>query len=332
MNNCFWVVVLMISSIQCKMTQKDKENPVSTEGIIALDTLPSVSGLAVTDDAAYIVGDDSPWLFKYTRDLRPLDKFLLVKGFVLEGRIPKALKPDFECMAQIQERGITNLLIFGSGSKTPERDLLIKVNVQEPQNPQILLLTPFYDHIVSLSGGTRADLNMEAALVSGKELYLFNRADNRIYVTDWYVLLAALNPLSTEEAVPLPDIRQYKIDLPELEGVKAGFSGACSLPGHNRILFTATIEDTENWIADGEVLGSYLGVLDLSSPEQGKLVNIALVPGKDGRPLKDKLESVDIMITSENGDMKLLAVADNDDGTSLLLELRVKASFWKEGE
>lgn len=333
MKNCFWIVILSINSIQCNMVYKnkgnDQGNPVIVNDTFTHSNLPSGSGLAVVNDTVYVIGDDSPWLFKYSKDRKISEKLLLIEGFAPEGRIPKPVKPDFECMAQIQDRDETLLLIFGSGSKSPERDVLVKVVVQEPEITQRYSLTAFYDRLAQFSGGTRKGLNIEAAMVSGKELYLFNRADNAIFVTDWQEFL---NTLPDKEAIRKLEIRHFKVSLPELKGVSAGFSGACLLPDTNKILFTATLEDTENWIADGEVLGSYLGVLDMSKPDKEKLVNIFLVLGKDGKPIKDKLESVAILSAGENGDLELLAVADNDDGTSLLLELTMKASFLKREE
>lgn len=324
MKNFFWGVVLVIISIQCQMAHQEKEIPVLVEKMLTLDTVPSGSGLAVVDDSIFIVGDDSPWLFQYSTDYRPLGRYLLVSGFPLEGRIPKPVKPDFECLAEATEGESTLLLIFGSGSKSPERDMLIKVDVQQPNDPQIFSLTAFYDHLLSIMEGTRADLNIEAAVVIGKDLYLFNRGDNSIFVVDWRNLL---ENLPNEQALQELDIRQYKVELPEREGVSAGLSGACASPDQSSLIFTATLEATENWIADGEILGSYLGVLEVSKLQEGRVASIWLIEDSEGSPIKDKLESVAILDESPAGDIKALAVADNDDGTSKLLELRIARSF-----
>lgn len=320
----FWLAVLVFCNMSCMENMNNY--PFRVTKAITQSNLPSGSGLAVVESAIYIVGDDSPWLFKYSKDFEPLNKYLLLEGFPLEGRIPKAVKPDFESMAEVQEGGNTSLLIFGSGSISPERDMLIKVDTQQMENPQVFSLTTFYDHLLFLMGGSRADLNIEGALVIKEELFLFNRADNQIFVVNWKNLLKSLQD---EKAIRSLDIRQFKIDLPDREGVIAGFSGACFVPEQNKILFTATLEATEDWIADGEILGSYLGVLDLNKLSEGKAEKLFLVLGEDGQPIKDKLESLAIHNLREDGALRLVAVADNDDGTSRLLELEVDASFLK---
>jgi hypothetical protein len=43
-----------------------------------------------------------------------------------------------------------------------------------------------------------------------------------------------------------------------------------------------------------------------------------------GEPRKEKLEAVDILRTEANGDIILLAISDNDNGSSRLLQLRLK--------
>ena len=308
------------------MTKKDKEILVSVEKTLTLDTLPSGSGIAVVNESVFIVGDDSPWLFQLSEDLEIINRYLMVEGFPTEGRIPKAAKPDFECMAEAKEGESTLLLIFGSGSKSPERDLLVMVDAQKPDKPEVVSLTTFYDHLLSMTGGTRADLNMEAALLIGTHLYLFNRGDNSIFVLDWKSLL---RNLPDKQALQEMNIRHYTLELPEREGVRAGLSGACTGPDENQIIFTATLEATENWIADGEILGSYLGVLDVEKLQEGEVERISLIEDKEGFPIKDKLESVAVRKVSPEGNVLVLAVADNDDGTSKLLELQIDHTFMR---
>ncbi len=295
------------------------------EDTLTIESIPSGSGLAVIKDTVFVVGDDSPWLFQLSPALEEVNRFLMVEGFQEEGRIPKPLKPDFECLAEFQKGGSTFLLAFGSGSKSPERDLVVKINLDRPEKPEKYSLLAFYDYLLTGTGESRENLNMEAALVADNKLYLFNRGTNTIFVMS---LDGFLRYLKAPLEVEMPKFQHYPFKLPEVEGISAGFSGASALPGSSEILFTATLEATQNWIADGEIMGSYLGIIDLDRLAAGEVEKVEMVKNDRGEVLKDKLESVAVLKKNPDGSLKVLVVADNDDGTSKVMRLRIEEGFY----
>lgn len=313
----FWCSLLLLN-VQC-MENKDQVK-VTVEKTLSLDLLPSGSGLAVVDQNIYICGDDSPYLFQLSADYQISEKHLLLKAFVGTNRIAKKNKPDFESMTVTEWQGQPSLLIFGSGSKSPERDWLVITPLQDPGKPQFYSLTNFYNAIAAAEGNGREALNIEGAVQVGQQLWLLNRGNNTIITISWNKFS---DYLQEEVASGEPPFLLHHLILPEIDGKQARFSGACEIPGTKKILFTATVEDTDNWIDDGEILGSYIGMLDENSLQHETVQHSWLFADKEGNALKVKLESIDVL-KLENKGLKALAIADNDAGSTELMELQLK--------
>jgi hypothetical protein len=83
------------------------------------------------------------------------------------------------------------------------------------------------------------------------------------------------------------------------------------------------MEDTKDWVTDGDISGSYVGVLDIITPQELRLNTGLLLKGVGGirdTTMKIKLESLDVISKSKKS-IELEAVADNDDGTSSFFRL-----------
>ena len=159
------------------------------------------------------------------------------------------------------------------------------------------------------------DFNIEGATIARQELYLFNRGNNMIIQVNWPEFIDYISSPSKKK---FPNFIIHKVELPSIAGVQAGFSGACTLDDQT-ILFTASVEDTKNWVDDGEILGSYIGMMTLSS--QGPQLKRSFLLEKDGKPIITKLESIDLVSASK--ELIVEAVADNDDGTSTCYRIRL---------
>ncbi|CAN5732345.1 hypothetical protein BH24BAC1_BH24BAC1_16860 [soil metagenome] len=286
-----------------------------------LPAVSSASGMALVGNSVFIAGDDSPFLFRLSPKGEVRSRHLLFPEYRDLPRIPKSQKADLESIAEGTYQGKEQLFIFGSGSKSPERDLLLWVDPAAPAVPGQFRLTSFYDRIVTESLMAKTDLNIEGAVVAEGQLYLFNRGRNNIIGTDWEAFTRYL-----DGDLPLQDLPLTFIDLtlPAINGIEARFSGACFLPEEAAILFTATVEDTPNWIDDGEVLGSFVGLLPLHNLTSGATLPTSLLLDQTGNPAAEKVESIAFRGYAGNGELLVLAAVDNDDGTSKLLELRVK--------
>jgi hypothetical protein len=124
-----------------------------------------------------------------------------------------------------------------------------------------------------------------------------------------------------EETIPSTSVNLRQIELPESNGIVAGFSGACLVPASNDILFTASLEDTPNVIDDGPSLGSFLGKIHYSRYPDKKPVTVRVTI--DGNLYPGKIESIAIEKVISENEIEALVVTDNDEGPSELLRVRV---------
>lgn len=315
---------ILIFSLLSMLTH-NQEKMITTGRSVLLKNIPSGSGLAVEGDTVYIVGDDSPFLFALGPGYELKDKTLLLPSFREMDRIPKPLKPDLESLLSDTSGMHPVLYAFGSGSKTVERDSLLQIATGGEITVEHFSLSEFYGVLMKRMKIGIEDFNLEGAALMEGTLYLFNRGNNHIISLRWNDFRAFLK----EEMEPSGlEMEFYPIDLPEINGVTAGFSGACPVPGKGALLFTATVEDTQNWIDDGEILGSFVGSLSVDALEKGKPVRTVLVTNEEGAAVLEKLESVDIVSRTPEGHYHALSVADNDDGASTLLELIISRDFF----
>ena len=118
---------------------------------------------------------------------------------------------------------------------------------------------------------------------------------------------------------PFPEATFQKIKLPAINGREARLSGACTL-NDRQILFSASVEDTPDWTKDGPVLGSFIGSYNINR----KTVDACyLLQDVTGKPMKEKIESLDILHSQESEAISIVAVSDDDNGISKLFRLRI---------
>ncbi|GAB3740019.1 hypothetical protein GCM10027594_20100 [Hymenobacter agri] len=274
--------------------------------------LPSASGVEIIGPTAYVIGDDSPFL--YLLDAATLAVRSRVALFETDafgtGRIPKATKPDLEAMTALTwPDGRAGVLVLGSGS-TPARATGWFVPVSE-QVPQRVDLSPLYA-LLSAQLPAGVALNLEAAATSATELLLFQRTVGRADAALLFVLplAATLAFLAGTTGAQAPAAHQLVFELPMLDGSPAGFSGATFVDG---LLFvSASVENTADAVLDGAVLGSFIGVVDVVA---GK-ATLARLAWADGRPYFGKVEGLAVRQQLAPGHFELLLVTDDDAGGS----------------
>lgn len=277
---------------------------------IELKGIPSGSGIICTNDSYYIVGDDSPTLFVLNKDLDVVKRIALQDIDLKEGnRIPKPLKADYEAMELIHEN---ELVIFGSGSKSPQRDVFVRVLLQHEPKIETYTITYFYNHLKSLEVLADSELNIEATAFSNDTLYLFNRNKNVVLSFRYEDLLAYVQGDGS-----LPSIKTKRIALPKINGIEAGFSGAVALKNEHKILFTASVENTSNAYDDGDILGSYIGMLDIANDFADDKIPYCLV--QDTKE-KLKVESISVISELSEGKTEVVLITDNDKGASELIK------------
>jgi hypothetical protein len=274
--------------------------------------LPSGSGIAKHGGLYYAIGDDSPFLFTLDQDFKVIERTLLLENSPSEYRISKAEKPDFEALELIDDR---ELVLFGSGSKSPQRDIFIRILLEEVMRIERYDLTDFYGNINEMTVMQGSELNIEAAAFDQNRLFLFNRKKNVIFQFDYKLFLQYLKG---EFGFPTP--KCYTYTLPKINHIEAGFSGATVLPKASKIIFTASVEDTDNAYDDGEILGSLIGTIDLSDEGVSDAFDYCLIPNSKE---KLKVESVTVVQEHSDGSAVLILISDDDKGNSTLVRSKL---------
>lgn len=274
--------------------------------------LPSASGIEIIGPTAYVIGDDSPFLYLLdAATLAVLSRVALFKTDAFgTGRIAKATKPDLEAMAALTwPNGQAGVLVLGSGS-TPAREVGWFVSVAG-STPQRVDLAPLYAQLrAHLPAGTV--LNLEAAATTETELLLFQRTVGRADAALLFVLplAAVLHQLAGTTKAELPKPHQLVFELPSIDGCPAGFSGATFVKG--RLFVSASVENTTDAVLDGAVLGSFVGVVDIAAQK----ATFARLAWADGRPYYGKVEGLAVRQQLPDGQFELLLVTDDDAGGS----------------
>ncbi|HXA01479.1 MAG TPA: hypothetical protein VNW99_05785, partial [Cytophagaceae bacterium] len=298
-----------------------------------LEDLPSASGMEVINGIIYIVGDNSPYLYKLDHSLKVLEKIELFKSELKDGVIPKAVKPDLECMARLSINNYPHILMMGSGSKSPYRDVACLVKLPTNYNRKHVItnisVADLYNLLRSnheiINGG---ELNLEGAAVSQENLILFNRSSSGSKNVALYFNLEEFVEYlqGHTEMTPFPVILDY--DLPSISNVRSGFSGADVFD--DKLFFTSAVENTTNAIDDGEVFGSFIGWMPVSkvANTKGSVRNKNSIQDTvqlmfDGKPYIGKVESISVY-EKDAEKYIALAVTDSDGGDSEILMLEIE--------
>ena len=217
-----------------------------------IDGIGSASGLFLHEDLLYIIGDSSGYLNEYNIKTKNLRKIQILFDKTLDQleNIPKSLKPDFEILCQHGDK----LYMLGSGS-TPKRNLMIEFDL-ETQKVIQKDLTNTYTKLKAIAKIDDQNFNLEGAIFTGNEWLLFNRGNG----------MDAKNGIFKIQEAELPKTKQAKFNpfkLPNIDHVESSFTDAVLVK--NEIFFIATAEDTKSTYADGEIMGSFIGSINLQT-------------------------------------------------------------------
>lgn len=205
----------------------------------------SASGLIYQAPILYLISDNSEYLYEFQTQTQELLKHPVLEN--ASENIPKKDKADFEAIAHFEDK----LYIFGSGS-TAKRNKMIEINTIEKEiRPQDL--TDLYSVMQSFGQIKSKDFNLEGAIYTGNEWYLFNRGNGKSSKNVVFTIYG--KDLVNEYNILSNDYR-----LPKINGVRSSFTDAVLVD--NKIYFLATAEDTQSTYLDGAVLGSLIGCID----------------------------------------------------------------------
>ncbi|QCR25113.1 hypothetical protein [Pontibacter sp. SGAir0037] len=330
----------------------------SIQNKVFYDKIPSASGLEAVGKYYYVIGDDSPFLYKLDQDFQLVERLVLsdTANFIT-GRVPKAEKLDLEGMTSFLRNNKHYLLLLGSGSGPMRNSAFLVENAGSPNSNVVVTvhkLEDLYAQIQSSGALQNAELNIEGVAASNDKLFLLQRGvgdgSNILlsYDLDEFFRFLTYNPVEQESAdsglslsggagigdatenlhvptFPAPAIHQFH--LPILGDLQAGFSGAFVFD--EKLFFTASIENTADAVNDGEVLGSYIGYIPLDAipADDSAIVSVpaAVITRPDGATYIGKVESLVVLEKSGGGRRyRIIAVSDDDRGNSELLEVQLR--------
>lgn len=324
--NILGLIALAIITFSCCNTN-DYQISLSNVEVTHVNNISSASGIEFYNNNFYVIGDDNPWLYTLNQDLEIIDqKKISSIDTMVKGRIPKGLKADFECIGIDKFGESINLVIISSGSVNDSRDTAYIIDITNPDKRSSKNLRPLFENIkISAKLPLDNEINIEGITFYENHVYLFHRGN----VSENFVAKISSTEFKNYflQNSEIPDIEIYWFDLPVHNNIPSGFSGACIHPNKSGIIFTASMEDTKSEVDDGEVSGSYIGYIPISTIKKGNY-SATLLTVED-KPLAKKIESV-CVIQNDNksiekkNQLELVCVCDNDDGTSDIIKLMME--------
>ncbi len=281
-----------------------------------LDYYPSASAIEFFNKQFFVMGDDASNLLLLDSNLLVTDSIQLFS--FTEKRIPKAIKPDLEAMTIVRDSNQLRLLILGSGSLAPYRNIALLI---DPLTRQVdsIRLDLFYQRL--LANGFN-EINIEGACTIQNSIILSNRG-NKTLPKNYLVFTSgsfwkdqAISPITV---VPVG----FSTDSMVFNGV----SGMSYAPKGDRLIMTVSTEDTRNALEDGAIGKSYLWIVkNISSKRNLKAINpdqVIDLDELDSRFKGQKIESVCVTKETKKS-IHLVLAADNDDGSSTLFKMIVE--------
>ena len=315
-----YLLFLIIALIQASCANQKAGIKINVIRQVFLSEVSSASGIVYHDNRLYIVGDDVPWMYILDKEFTILNKVRL-SGIdsMVNGRIPKSVKPDFESLELLSFGGSTSLNIFSSGSMTNSRDTSYTFYLND-RRIKHRTLRPIYEHIKAEAlMSSQDEINIEGVAFSETAGYFLHRGNISGNIIAAFHKERLINYLDNDLNA-FPEAKIYQFDLPDDNQLQSGFSGACMIPNNYGILFTASLESTDDVISDGGILGSYVGIIPINTISEGHYVSALLSIDKETLP--KKLEGITIK-SLEDRKIIAYAVCDNDDGTSDIFELEI---------
>ena len=314
-----YLILLFFISINVNAQNNESITKINKEK--HLTYLPSASGVEVINGNIYVIGDDSPYLFQLDYDFSIIDKMLITGNDSMSGgRVPKAIKSDFESMASFSDGDDILLAVLSSGSKEVMRDTIHIISTLYKKVLHSKNIRPLFEVIRTNANFLKTDeINMEAMAFNETSVFIMQRGNNNKNIIVSFDRKVFMNYLASDDT-QVPEMKIYWFTLPTLDNTISGFSGACFLPDNKTLLFTASLEATSNAYDDGEILGSYLGIINLTNIENGGIKTELL--SQDNKPIKTKLEGISVKAMNNNN-ATVIAVSDNDDGTSWIFEIEL---------
>ncbi len=275
-----------------------------------LKHIAASSGIQIINDDLYTLSDDELFLTKY--NLNSFTKGTTIP--ILLGSLPsdntlrKKQKPDWEALTFLPPNLIKPsgaLLLIPSGS-TPSR---YKAGIFPLNNSgeKIIDFSRLYGEFLK----NIKELNIEAVTVNDKYIKFFNRGngtlkENAIINVNLNLFIQyLLDPTSKKFNISelISSTKFYNSNLINKSAPMATFSDAVALK-NGEILFVAAVENTISTYDDGEVLGSYIGLLDINDNIKW-MSPLSINIKAEGIAVKESDSNIEIFITNDPDDPQI---------------------------
>ncbi len=257
-----------------------------------INGIGAASGLVYKNNSLYIIGDNSKFLYEYSIETTGLKRYPLLEN--PSENIIKKEKADFEAIASFEN----NFYIFGSGS-TEKRNRLIEIDSDTKEIISNKDLTDLYLKMQNTAKIAPTDFNIEGAIMTSKNWYLFNRGNGKNKANAIFTISSNWESGSFE-------IFFNQFNLPEIKGVPTSFTDAILVD--KNIYFLATAEDSDSTYNDGEVLGSLIGCIDLQTMKIEFTQQISNSKKLEGLTLyKKSPEQIEFFVCEDNDSEELKA-------------------------
>lgn len=285
------------------------------ENHFKIQNFSSGSGMAKVKNTYYACGDDDAKLWFLNQNGEVLNSWKIWDTTDIQNnRINKNTKPDFEAISKITIQNDTALLVFGSGTKPFFREFIIEVHLSAHSFAYRKNATKLYEWIKNEAGLKKDELNIEGACTFEDDILILNRHNNQIYQINQAGLLHYLTYNDVSKLI----MRKNHFKLPVIGKDTARLSSATRIPNTNLICFSASIEKTDQWINDGEILGSFIGLINWENKEYFS----TKVKLKNNIQFKGKLEAIEYK-NLKNNTLNIIGLTDDDDGTTSFLSIRL---------
>lgn len=284
----------------------------------------SASAVARLGDGWLVAQDDATsgaWLA--TRDAVTAVRLRLLppvdgRDVFSEAAGTKRSKPDLESAVELPPACGGGALLLGSGSLPNRRRGVVVTPGEGAPGVVAADLGPLYAAVTAALGLPPEELNLEGACLAGGGLRWFQRGRGEEVPSasvdvDLDALLAVFDGRAGAGEVPLGSVHTY--DLGRDGDAVWAVTDAVAL-ADDRLLVSASAEDTDDPVADGPVSGSAIALL-----EGAVVAGVAALPTT--REVL-KLEGIAV-VAAHAGGAVLLGVVDQDDPTlpSVALDLEL---------
>ncbi len=250
-----------------------------------LTGIGAASGLVIDQSYLYIVSDHSSYLYQYDMQTQQLNKTALIDN--AQDITTKKDKFDLESVVKKDN----SLYLFGSGS-TDHREQLFQYEINN-QQIQTADLGKLYQSFRQVAGLNDDELNIEGVIYNEQRWLFFQRGNGLSAQNGIFILYSEyLDHRASMEFIPF--------QLPSINNVLASFTDAIIVD--QQIYFLAAVEGTTSTYEDGEVLGSFIGCINLADRQINYIAQITDTHKFEGMAFYQQIDDELIFLLCEDND------------------------------